>query len=319
MLLEVTGERVGKDSKIVGGSFVKDISETPWIVSVQTTSEGHLCGASLVTSEYVLTACHCLSLPTSNASEPTVPDDVGPYRFVAGVVNFDDMKNAQIGRARRFLVHPKCGEFLNLVFDYALAEMMEPFIINERVHTVKILTRDENLFGSTFQELLRNPKTECYVVGWGVTRRGQLGEDNRGHISKSLKKVYMYILPNNHCKYLFGRHDPGYLKFNFTKYHQICAAGRFGNESDCEGDSGGPVICGTYQVALISYGFQCGTTTPAGYATLDVFLEWFHKEILPMSSERSKKIVSAYGSPNDHFILYLVFTSFLLIIYKRES
>uniref|UniRef100_A0A0A9ZJM6 Putative serine protease 41 n=1 Tax=Lygus hesperus TaxID=30085 RepID=A0A0A9ZJM6_LYGHE len=150
----------------------------------------------------------------------------------------------------------------------------------------------------------------CYRMG--RTRRGQLGNDNRGHMSKRLKKVNMRILPTNYCRYLFGRTNPQYLKFNFTKYHQICASGSFGNESDCEGDSGGPVICDAYQVALISYGFQCGTTTPAGYATLDVFLKWFHEDVLPRSPERTEARRTVNCAPSTHFILYLVLLFFIL-------
>jgi secreted trypsin-like serine protease len=44
--------------RIVGGSEAVD-GEIPWQVSVQTKSGFHMCGGSIVSADWIVTAAHC--------------------------------------------------------------------------------------------------------------------------------------------------------------------------------------------------------------------------------------------------------------------
>jgi trypsin len=50
-------ESLSPDEKIVGGNTI-DIEEVPWQVSVQYISM-HICGGSIISIDYVVTAAHC--------------------------------------------------------------------------------------------------------------------------------------------------------------------------------------------------------------------------------------------------------------------
>lgn len=46
--------------KISYGKTARE-SELPWMVALQTENGNHVCGGTLVTDQYVLTAAHCLT------------------------------------------------------------------------------------------------------------------------------------------------------------------------------------------------------------------------------------------------------------------
>jgi Trypsin len=49
--------------RIVGGSTASS-GEIPWQVSIQTSSGFHLCGGSIISKDYILTAAHCSEYTT---------------------------------------------------------------------------------------------------------------------------------------------------------------------------------------------------------------------------------------------------------------
>uniref|UniRef100_A0A0A9Y164 trypsin n=1 Tax=Lygus hesperus TaxID=30085 RepID=A0A0A9Y164_LYGHE len=270
---EITPSDKDTDSKIVGGRALSSAESIPFIVSVQIKDSGHNCGGSLLSPNYVLTACHCL------ANIDTDQDDVQPlsidsFDFVAGLIKLSDSTHAQLRKAKEFYIHPNCGRapWKVIVYDFSLGEMKKPFTINKYVKPFKLLSSDPEIFKRKMYNLIGDPDVVCQVAGWGVTERGYV---EKPVASDMLNLVRMYVIPETKCQKLYGLRNPKFGKFPFSKYNQICTISFKGDSSDCQGDSGGPFFCDDYVIGVISYGFECGTPMPNVYTSLTDFLKWF--------------------------------------------
>ncbi|KAF6201162.1 hypothetical protein GE061_005609 [Apolygus lucorum] len=301
------------DSKIVGGTYVRDIREMPWIVDIKNGSEkgdNHFCGGSVLTPIFVLTACHCLAQVSDDWKVPSVLENAKDYVFVAGSLISGDRpgKHAQVRIASSISIHPKCREINQIMrYDFGIAFLTKPFIENKWVRRISILSTDGETFTKSMYKLFaERPAKPCYVAGWGEVRRGSVGDSSV--MSKKLRKVKMYIISETKCRQLFGRQDKALKYFPFTKNQQICATGRKNWGSDCQGDSGGPFICGGYQVGVVSYGIDCGISLPAVYAGLGIFFEWYSNTILPKYARgKLRKVDSSAGwrIQTPHFKIYV--------------
>ncbi|KAF6201164.1 hypothetical protein GE061_005611 [Apolygus lucorum] len=275
----------GKDTKIVGGKGVKDIRQMPWLVNIEMKYVGHICGGSILTPVFVLTACHCLVLQVSQDKTPSKTISADELVFISGTLfaekRDNNDPNQQIRDAKYLLVHPQCRDENKIqVFDYGLGVLKSPFSFNAYVNAFKLLSMNKTIFQNKFDTIVKNPKAKCYVAGWGEVRRGEFGIDDEGRMSKHLRIMEMHLISDDQCRQKFGQISPKFLNFNFRNHNQICAVGSKMWGSDCQGDSGGPIVCEGFQIALVSYGFQCGISSPATYADLVPFVEWFSTKVL---------------------------------------
>ena len=82
-----------QNQNIIGGQPI-DISQAPWIVSIQE-SGSHFCGGSIINAEWILTAAHCVV-----ANEPT------DLIIHAGATNQTQSNVGQWVLVDRILIHP---------------------------------------------------------------------------------------------------------------------------------------------------------------------------------------------------------------------
>lgn len=230
------------DTKIVGGVRADLV---PFMVSVQRNG-GHYCGASLLSLSTALSACHCVgelkSLPGGNESYKVLhPHSPKTYVLQAGdwalyIAN----KHSQRRDAKDFYVHPKCAKVNGIIeFDFSLIAVVEPFTRTSFV-TPSDLFQEKFMYKERMNEILNNEILTCWVMGWG---RPESNPKSHHRITRFLKKAEMRFINDYQCQDLLGNYNQIFTFYDFNRNGQICAVGRKFQDSDCTGDSGGPVWC----------------------------------------------------------------------------
>ncbi|XP_076643765.1 trypsin-1-like isoform X2 [Halictus rubicundus] len=155
------------DNRIVGGAPV-NIKEHPHQLSLQTT--GHICGASIISSKWAVTAGHCVGSAPSR------------YKLKAGNNNKDQ---GTVHTVKNIIRHPQYNS-QTIDFDIALIEVNEPFVFSSTVKPVQLANAE--------------PSTGKVVdiTGWGALREG-------GATSPVLQKVSIPIVARKQCQELYGR------------------------------------------------------------------------------------------------------------------
>lgn len=147
--------------KIVGG-VPAQTSEFPFIVSLQHSSYGHFCGGSLIKSDWVLTAAHCV-------------DGITPSYIVAGLYKLNDTSKAEKFKPLKIIKHPSWNSS-TMDYDYALIQL------NGKSSYPAIKLNSNKL----------NPPLNLTVAGWGTTSEG-------GSISNTLLKVTVPLVSKDSC------------------------------------------------------------------------------------------------------------------------
>ncbi|XP_028411074.1 complement factor B-like isoform X2 [Dendronephthya gigantea] len=248
-------------ARIVGGRVTDERnSNWPWAVQVLITN-GHiakpsLCGGTLISQEFVLTAAHCVD---RKKNQPQ-----------AVQVAFQDRK-ITVYTSLGLYIHPDYNS-KNFKNDIALIKIpkLKRFTRNQQAIC---LPREINT------NIFQNSR-QVYVVGWGRTTPRKPNEHAGYEISKKLKELQLPLKANEFCEDSVKNktekdHDKGKWYFNSTT--QFCAGDITGKNDACTGDSGGPAmvlyqhpVSGKlrwFQVGIVSWGYGCAQKGEAGFYT----------------------------------------------------
>nr|XP_021501276.1 serine protease 52-like [Meriones unguiculatus] len=234
-------------SSIVGGEFAS-ISDFPWNVGIMDHRD-HLCGGTILSEWWVLTASHCFN----NLEDA----------HLEIICNTDDLttKNLEYKKVDKLIMHPGYDSWF-LDNDIALLLLKSP--LNLSINRVPICV-------SEVSDILawRN----CWVTGWGVTTTS--GPQT---ISPKLQKVQVELFRSDRC---------GFAGSVFTK-NMLCAGSRRAGKDACQGDSGGGLVCNKkkgknkstwYQLGIVSWGVGCGKENfPGVYTKVTRYLKWISEE-----------------------------------------
>ncbi|XP_045623101.1 trypsin-1 [Procambarus clarkii] len=217
----------------------------PWLVSVQVTNfydaSYHLCGGTILSPRWVLTAASCLD-----------GEKASSLQVVAGELDMTHQEGAeQSVPVTRLLKHPHYTYWETpYKNDLALLQLVEPLVLGEQVKVAAL------------PSLAFLPSTvgECREAGWGVSEEGAAG-------SRILMFVDVSLMLRQDC----------HAAYPSLGDSEVCAGP--GGAGSCVGDNGGTLMCvtrdGRTLSAVMSWREGCARPgKPAVYMDVAKYLPW---------------------------------------------
>lgn len=240
----------------------------------------HSCGGSLIASNWVLTAAHCVVDGETGATYGT-----DYYLVLSGTS--DLLSGGLRTSIKSIVVHPDYNPLKDESSndaDIALIELSQP--ISQT--TVKLFTEHPSA------------GTTAVATGWGLTE-----ED--GNRSRYLRQVDLPTISNDQCKRSIREFQSpnspdsalvvAYAESTLTD-NMFCAGDGLGLRDSCQADSGGPLMAlanGEYaQLGIVSWGYGCARAGTYGvYTTVSNYFPWMRSVVNPESTPSSNPLNDA--------------------------
>ncbi|XP_069479301.1 prothrombin [Ambystoma mexicanum] len=244
----------------IGGRVVHgedaEQGSAPWQVMLfKKQPQEPICGASLISDRWVLTAAHCIFFPPwdKNYTTEDILVRIGKHYRAKY-----ERQIEKIAMLERIIIHPKYNWKENLDRDIALIQLKRPIGFTNNIHPVCLPTKE------IVQTLMLN-KHKGRVTGWGNLQ--EIWTSGGQALPQILQQVNLPIVDQETCK--------ASTKIKVTD-NMFCA-GYSPEESvrgdACEGDSGGPFVMKSpydgrwYQVGIVSWGEGCDRDGKYGFYT----------------------------------------------------
>ncbi|XP_074874072.1 chymotrypsin-C-like [Carettochelys insculpta] len=235
-------------SRVVGGEEANPHS-WPWQISLQYSKNGawgHTCGGTLIATNWVLTAAHCISNSRT-------------YRVVLGKHNLTlaNEPGSVVAAVETIYVHEKWSSLL-IINDIALIKLAEPVQLSDTVQPA-CLPPNGAILSNNFP---------CYITGWGRLW-------TNGPIADVLQQALLPVVDHDTCTRLDW--------WGFKVKNTMVCAGGDGVVSGCNGDSGGPLNChgaNAWEVhGIVSFGsgLSCNTRKkPTVFTRVSAYINWIN-------------------------------------------
>ncbi|KPP74300.1 suppressor of tumorigenicity 14 protein-like [Scleropages formosus] len=244
------GTRPYKHNRIVGGENA-DIGEWPWQVSLHFKTSGHVCGASILSQNWLLSASHCF--------KTTSPENLiaSNWQTYSGMHDQFKQDSVQMRKIKRIITHENYDP-MTYDYDIAVLELSEPLEFTSTIHHI-CLPASTHLFPAGMS---------CWVTGWGTLREG-------GRLAQILQKAEVKIINDTVCNIV--------TEGQVTS-RMLCSGFLAGGVDACQGDSGGPLVCREesgkwFQAGIVSWGEGCARRNKPGvYSRLTKLRDWIRQQ-----------------------------------------
>ncbi|XP_055532603.1 collagenase-like [Wyeomyia smithii] len=239
----VTTQVWAEQSRIINGKDA-ELGQFPYQAKlIIDMPEGRaLCGGSLLSDEWILTAGHCVEKARS-------------FEVTLGAVDFKDQGNdgRTVLNATEYTRHPDYdGDTISN--DVALIKLPEKVQFSDRIKPVALPTGHDSY-----------DRRMAVVSGWGKQR------DVMGGAARRLQYATLKVIKNNECRLLYG---PA------VQSTTLCCRGE-NRQSTCNGDSGGPLVLEDDKklIGVVSFGHAigCEKMLPVAFARVTEYTEWIQE------------------------------------------
>ncbi|KAG7501560.1 prothrombin [Solea senegalensis] len=262
-----------REQRIVGGDNAEEAS-APWQVMLyKRTPQELLCGASLISDQWILTAAHCILYPPWNKNF-TIDDilvRLGKHhraKFERGtekIVAIDEI-----------IVHPKYNWKENLNRDIALLHMRRPITFSDEIFPICLPSKK-------VARALMSKGFKGRVSGWGNLK--ETWNPAARNLPTVLQQIHLPIVEQHTCR----RSTSVRITDNM-----FCAGYRPEDSlrgDACEGDSGGPFVMKYpaenrwYQIGIVSWGEGCDRDGKYGFYTHVFRMTRWMKKVIAKSGK----------------------------------
>ncbi|KAK7123109.1 hypothetical protein R3I94_020030 [Phoxinus phoxinus] len=244
-------------NRIVGGSSASE-GAWPWQVDIQT-SHGHVCGGSLISDRWVLSAAHCFPNP----------NDISPYTIYAGRTQLNGWNPNESSHGVRRVVVPLGYTDPEFGQDIALVELYTPVVWTDHIQPVCL----------PYANVEFSSDMKCMITGWGDIREG-VALQGVG----PLQEVQVPIIDSKDCQDMYLTNPTEDVGMSI-RADMMCAGFPEGGKDSCQGDSGGPLVCETsdgswVQAGIVSFGQSCAKANrPGVYAKVSSFTNFIQGHV----------------------------------------
>ncbi|KAI9298710.1 trypsin-like serine protease [Neoconidiobolus thromboides FSU 785] len=242
------------DARIIGGIEVTK-NKFPWMVSISNSKREHFCGGTLIASDIVLSAGHCLSLNEICTQDVIVR------------VGYTNISNKTKDQGEDFKV---IRRILHTDYAYTPSMIYSDLLILKLDRETKV--KEFPTFAT--DKIDNMDSTQLFAMGWGRT-----DPKDEFSISDKLIQVELPLVTAKKCESMVKN-----IYNDFQSSIMLCAGGSKEKSQDaCKGDSGGPLIGydennSPVLYGITSFGRECGKKGVPGLFTrisaYKEFIDW---------------------------------------------